>query len=86
MRYALVGFCLADGDMPLLRTFQHSARLSRGATLSLMAISVALLVLNVLGASLVELGLSITVPFSGLAIAAIFRQVGTGGQDYAVPC
>jgi hypothetical protein len=81
VRYALVGFCLADGETQLLRAFQHSARLSRGTVLSLVAIGGALLVLNVLGASLVGLGLFITVPPSGLVMAAVFRQLGTSGRD-----
>jgi len=85
VRFALVGFCLADGQTPLLRAFQHSARLSRGAVLSLAAIGSALLVLNVLGASMVGLGSFITVPLSGLAMAAVFRQVETGGMTRRFP-
>jgi uncharacterized membrane protein len=79
-RYGLVGFCLADGETHQVRAFQRSARLTTGSTIALVAIYGALLVLNVLGASLLGLGLFLTVPLSGLVMAAVFRQLGTSRQ------
>jgi hypothetical protein len=46
-----------------------------------MAICGALLVLNGLGASLLGLGLFVTVPLSGLVMAAVFRQLYTSRQS-----
>jgi hypothetical protein len=80
-RYALVGFCLVDGDPHLLCAFQRSAQLTQGVKPSLFAIGGALLILNLLGASLAGLGLFITVPFSGLTMAAVYRQLSASRQD-----
>ncbi len=62
-RYALFGFCLVapgSGEAGLLRSFQESARLTAGGGWRLAALLAALLALNVLGASLLGLGLFIT--------------------------
>jgi len=75
VRYALFGFCFADGETNLLRCFQQSAILSKGATIGLLRILAALLVLNLLGASLLALGLFITVPLSVLVMTDIYRQL-----------
>jgi hypothetical protein len=77
VRYALFGFCFADGDTNLPRCFQESAILSKGATTGLLGILVALLVLNALGASLLALGLFITVPLSVLIMTDVYRQLAT---------
>jgi len=74
-RYALFGFRFADGETNLLRCFQQSALLTKGATTGLLCILAALLVLNVLGASLLALGLFITVPLSFLIMTDIYRQL-----------
>jgi len=75
-RYALFGFRFADGETNLLRCFQQSALLSEGATTRLLSVLVALLGLNVLGASLLALGLFITVPLSVLIMTDVYRQLG----------
>jgi hypothetical protein len=77
VRYALFGFCFADGDTNLLRCFQQSALLSKGATTGLLGILAALLVLNVLGACLLALGLFIAVPLSVLIMTDVYRQLTT---------
>jgi hypothetical protein len=76
-RYALFGFCFAGGETNLFRCFQQSAFISEGATASLLRILAALLVLNVLGASLLALGLFITVPVSLLVMTDVYRQLTT---------
>lgn len=74
-RYALFGFCMASGDAGLMCSFQRSADLSAGVTIHLFLILLALLVLNVLGASLLGLGLFITFPLTTLLLTAIYRQL-----------
>ena len=80
VRYALFGFCMAAGETNLVRSFQQSAILSMGAKTDLLWILVALLVLNVLGASLLGVGLFITVPLSVLMMTAVCRQLSTLNQ------
>lgn len=75
--YALFGFCLATGETNLMRSFQHSAVLSTGSKTYLLWILVFFLVLNVLGASLLGIGLFITVPLSVLMMTTIYRQLNT---------
>jgi hypothetical protein len=74
-RYALFGFGLATGDADLIRSFQHSGVLTAGRKSSLLAILLSLLVLNVLGASLLGLGLFITLPLSVLMSTSVYRQL-----------
>ena len=77
VRYGLFGFFMAAGEANLMRTFQQSAILSVGAKTYLLWIFVALLVFNALGASLLGLGLFITVPLSVLMMTAIYRKLST---------
>jgi hypothetical protein len=77
VRYALFGFCFAGGETNLLRCFQQSAILSKGATTGLLWILAALFVLNLLGASLLALGLFVTVPLSVLIMTDVHRQLAT---------
>ncbi len=76
VRYALFGFCMVTSEADLIHSFPQSALLSAGAKTSLLAICVSLLVLNALGASLLGLGLFVTVPLSVLMMAAVYRQLG----------
>jgi hypothetical protein len=75
LRYALFGFCMAAGETNLIRSFQRSAILSEGTKIYLLWILVALFVLNALGASLLGIGLFITVPLSVLMMTAIYRRL-----------
>jgi hypothetical protein len=77
VRYGLFGFFMAAGETNLMRTFQQSAILSVGTKAYLLWIFVALLVCNALGASLLGLGLFITVPLSVLMMTAIYRKLST---------
>jgi len=77
VRYALFGFCFANGETNPLRCFQQSATLSKGATTGLLWILAALFVLNLLGASLLALGLFVTVPLSVLIMTDVYRQLTT---------
>lgn len=77
VRYAWAGIFLADGKTNLADSFKHSAAISTAQILRLLAIFVFLLMLNILGASLLGLGLLVTIPFSLLILVSIYRQLGT---------
>jgi hypothetical protein len=76
-RYALFGFCMAEGETDLMRSFQQSAVLSTGTKTYPLWIIAPLLVLNALGASLLGIGLFITVPLSAMMMTAVYRQLNT---------
>ena len=76
-RYGLFGFCMAAGETDLMRSFQQSAALSTGSRPHLFWIFAALLLFNGLGASLLGIGLFITIPFSALVVTAVFRQLSS---------
>jgi hypothetical protein len=84
VRYALFGFCFAGGETNLPRCFQQSALITKGATAALLRILAALLVLNLLGASLLGLGLFITVPLSALILTDVYRQLTTSPPTSAI--
>ena len=75
--WALAQPAFADGETNPLRCFQQGAILSKGATTGLLRILAALFVLNLLGASLLALGLFITVPLSVLIMTEVYRQLTT---------
>lgn len=75
VRYALFGFCMAAGETNLVRSFQQSAILSTGEQGYLLRVLFVLFVLNVVGASLLGLGLFITVPLSLLMMTAVYRKL-----------
>lgn len=77
VRYSLFGFCMVAGGTNLRDSFQQSAILSTGAKAYLLRILGALLVLNTLGASLLGLGLFVTVPLSVLMMTAVYQQLIT---------
>ena len=74
-RYGLFGFSLAVGEADLAGSFRQSAVLSAGARACLLSILLGLLAFNLLGASLLGLGLLITVPLSLLIMTAVYRQL-----------
>jgi hypothetical protein len=76
-RCALFGFCFAGGQTNVLRCFQQSALLTKGATAGLAWTLLALLVLNLVGASLLALGLFVSVPVSLLVMTDVYRQLTT---------
>ena len=75
LRYALFGFCMAAGETNLICSFKQSAILSAGMMIYLLWILVALFIFNALGASLLGLGLFITVPLSVLMMTAVYRRL-----------
>lgn len=75
VRYAWFGFCIADGETHLTESFKHSAVLGAGQTTSLLVIFAVLLIFNLLGASLLGIGLLVTIPLSILILVSIYRQL-----------
>ena len=75
VQYALFGFCLIDGETNPLRSFQRSSWLTVGMRTGLLRMLVFLLCLNVLGASLLGLGLFVTIPLSALTMTQVYRQL-----------
>ena len=76
LRYSLFGFSLASGDTGLIASFQESARLGKDAGALLFTFFAFLFLLNLLGASLLGLGLIVTVPLSVLMTVSVVRQLG----------
>jgi hypothetical protein len=74
-RYSLFGLSIASGERSLLRSFQHSAALTAGVRIRFAAVCFALLILNVLGISLLGVGLLVTIPVSALIMTAVYRQL-----------
>jgi uncharacterized membrane protein len=75
VRYAFFGFPLVAGDSHLIASFQRSAHLTQDARMHLLIFFLFLILLNALGASLLGLGLLITVPLSALMLASVYRQL-----------
>jgi hypothetical protein len=73
LRYGLFAFCMAAGETSLTRSFRRSSILSTGRKVYLLGIFVTLFALNALGASLLGIGLFITVPVSVLMMTAVYR-------------
>jgi hypothetical protein len=74
-RYAFFGFWMGAGKTSLRRSFQESAVLTKGIMFRLGWVLVSLFILNLLGASLLGLGLLITLPVSALTMTSLFRQL-----------
>ncbi len=74
-RYFLYGFCFADGHPDLRQSFQQSALAGQGLTGFLFRFSLLLLLLNIAGASLLGIGLIVTLPLSVLMKAFVYRQL-----------
>jgi hypothetical protein len=74
-RYALFAFPLVFEGVGLKESFHRSAGLVAGEEGALLAFLLGLLFLNVLGASLLGIGLLVTVPISTLMITAAFREL-----------
>jgi len=81
VRYGLIGFCMVEGEPKLVRCFEQSAMLTQGSGARLFGMFVLLFFLNLLGASLLGIGLLITVPLSGLMASAVFRQLTRSREE-----
>lgn len=74
-KYTLYAFHFAEGRSNLKQSFQQSAVTSQGSWWFLFWFSVFIFLLNVLGASILGVGLMITVPLSVLMKTYIYCQL-----------
>jgi uncharacterized membrane protein len=73
LRLWLVGFVLVDEKIGPIDAIQRSWDVTRGHTLDLLLFFILLCGLNLLGALCLGVGLLVTVPISGLALAHVYR-------------
>ncbi len=76
IRFAWFGFCFLEREGNLAQSFRRSATMSAGSEISLFYFFVFLILLNLVGASLLGLGLIITVPLTVLMMTSVYRQLG----------
>jgi Protein of unknown function (DUF975) len=75
LRLSLIGFVLVDERTGPVDAIQRSWDITRGHTMDLLALFLTLLGLNILGLCCLVVGLLVTVPMSGLAMAYIYREL-----------
>jgi hypothetical protein len=75
LRLWLVGFVLVDERTGPIDAIQRSWDITRGHTMDLLVLFVALLGLNILGLCCLVVGLVVTIPISGLALAYVYREL-----------
>lgn len=75
LRLSLAGFVLVDERIGPIDAIQRSWDITRGRTMDLLIFFIVLLGLNILGAACLVVGLLVTVPISGLAMAYIYREL-----------
>ena len=73
LRLWFVGFVLVDERTGPIDAIQRSWDITRGHTMDLLVLFIALLGLNILGLCCLIVGLLVTVPISGLATAYVYR-------------
>ena len=74
VRFQFVPFCLLDGNRTPVAAFRASSRLTGGNRTRLFLLDLVLLLVNALGAALMGAGLLLTIPWSLLALAHVFRM------------
>lgn len=75
LRLWMVGFVLVDERSGPIDAIQRSWDITRGHTMDLLVFFIALVGLNILGACCLGVGLLVTLPISGLAMAHIYRML-----------
>jgi len=75
LRLWLVGFVLVDERRGPIDAIQRTWDLTRGHTMDLLVFFIVLVGLNLLGAACLGVGLLVTVPISGLAMAHVYREL-----------
>ena len=75
LRLWFVGFVLVDEKVNPIDAIQRSWDITRGRTLDLFVLFITLVGLNLLGAICLGVGLLVTLPMSGLALAHIYREL-----------
>lgn len=85
LRLWFVGFIVVAEKAGPLEAIQRSWDMTRGYTLDLFMLFLLLLGLNLLGLLCLVVGLLVTVPISGLALAYIYRHLKPKSADVAAP-
>ncbi|HET6350228.1 MAG TPA: DUF975 family protein [Candidatus Krumholzibacteria bacterium] len=75
LRLWFVGFVLVDERTGPIDAIQRSWDITRGHTMDLLFLFIVLVGLNILGVCCLGVGLLVTVPMSGLALAFIYREL-----------
>jgi hypothetical protein len=75
LRLWFVGFVLVDERAGPIDAIQRSWDITRRHTMDLLVLFIALLGLNILGLCCLVVGLLVTVPISGLALAHVYREL-----------
>ena len=74
-KYTFYAFSFAEGNLNLKQSFQQSAVISRDAMWFLFWFSILLFCANIVGASILGIGLIITIPISVLMKAFLYQQL-----------
>jgi hypothetical protein len=74
-KYGLYAFHFAEEDLNRKGSFQQSAMTSQGSRWFLFWFSIVIFLFNILGASLLGIGLLMTIPLSVLMKTSIYRQL-----------
>jgi hypothetical protein len=74
-KYTFYAFSFAEGNLNLQQSFQQSAVISRDSMWFLFYFSILMLLFNVVGASILGIGLIISIPMSVLMKVFIYRQL-----------
>jgi hypothetical protein len=80
-QYAMNGFCMVANSTNPTIGLQDSVQLSKKSNFSIFVFIIVIVFLNLLGASLLGVGLLVSVPISVLMKACVFKQLrsyGTG--------
>jgi uncharacterized membrane protein len=75
LRLWFVGYVLVDERTGPIDAIQRSWDITRGHTMDLLVFFIVLVGVNILGALCLVVGLLITIPISGLALAHIYREL-----------
>ena len=75
LRLWFVGYVLVDERTGPIDAIQRSWDITRGHTMDLLVFFLVLVGLNLLGAVCLGIGLLVTIPMSGLAMAFIYRDL-----------
>lgn len=75
IRLWFVGFVIVDKRSGPLDAIQQSWDISRGRTMDLLVLFFILIGLNLLGAICLGIGILVTLPMSGLALAHVYRSL-----------
>jgi uncharacterized membrane protein len=85
LRLWFVGFVLVDERTGPIDAIQRSWDITRGRTMDLLVFFIVLVGLNLLGAACLGVGLLVTFPISGLAMAFLYRELNPKAMAAEVP-